>query len=299
MSKAVTQKKTGGRMLYLLLAVALIAVALVVYLVVGPAPSRDNTSYTRYTAYIPYEFDMETLPALQDAIAEVAGVPVEVDVVIDVGNGNNALEIVVVPAGEIDEKAVVGMLNSDYTEMEIEELVSGVYSPAFSTRRAVTFGFVYLLALLLIYVIAAFITDGKNGLVVLLATILNTLLVAALYVLCRIPNLRTLIIAVAMVCVLTPYLCIPKLRAFADIRQRMKKPQASAAATEETVKNRLGGIDFLVVSALVCAALVVVGLLLGVRALSYFGIMIFAAYGCAVYTAYLVTPALWVSFNKK
>lgn len=293
------KKPVKTKKVYLVLALLLIAASVVVFFTVGLVPAKDHMPYSRYTAAIPFEFDMETLPALQDAIAEAAGVPVEVNVFANLGAGNSGLEILVIPAGEIDEKAVVNMLNEKYEEMNIDSLTSGVYSSNYTVSKVLTLLFVYAVVLLLTFIISAFIVDGRNALNILLSTVLSTLMVMALYVVCRVPVVRLLIVGVLVVCIMVPYLGITKLRSLQASYIRIKKPKAPAIVADDTEENGPAGVDLLVVAAFAAVAFAVLGIWKGALPLAYFGVMLVAAVGCSVYTTALVTPVIWAGSKKK
>lgn len=283
----------------LVLALLLIVAAVAVYFVFGLVPSTDHMTYKRYTAAIPEEFDMETLPALSEAVNEVAGVPVNVNVATNVISGKSMLELIVVPSDDIDEQAVVTMLADDYEEMGIESLNSATFAPAFSAQRLITCAVLYGVILLALFILCSFIFDGKSAFVVLLSVLLATLMAIALYVICRVPTLRMLIVAVTMICVAVPYLSIVKLRALWDIRLNMKKPSSPGAVAEYNTKTSVANVDLLVVGALLGAAFAAIGIIKDLLPIAHFGIMLFVAVGCTVYVTSLITPVLWAGLHKK
>lgn len=298
MSKATSPNAKTGKV-FLLIAVLLIAAGVITGLAFGPAVSTDHMTYKRYTAAIPYKFDMETLPALSDAINEAAGIPVEVNVVDNLVSGKSILEILVVPADDIDEQAVVTMLGEKYEEMKIESLSGGTYAPALTAKRFWTLVAVYTGVMLLTFILCSFILDGKNAAIILIGMLMATLLTVSLYFLCRVPYLRALIAAVLVVCTMTPYLSIVKLWSLRGIVDKMKKPSSAMAVSEEKAKASGRHLDLLVIIALVSAAFAVAGIVIGTLPIAYFGIMLFAGVACSVYIAALVTPVLWAGFHKK
>lgn len=284
---------------YVFFALLAIVAAVVVLFTFGLAPSRDHSTYKVYSVVIPYTFDEELLPLLRGRINDVAGAPCEVELASELLNDSDIILITTYPAANLNEHAIVTMLNNEYPDMKVDALLHATYAPAFTWTRAISLLAVYAIMLIALYIIAAFLVDGKNAFAVLCSVFLAGLVTAAMYVLCRVPSVNMLIATELMVFVATAYLSLAKVRTLRLNLQKMKKPVSATVSGQDIDATGIAGVDILVIAALLATGLGTVGIIKSQPYIAYYGVMLFVGFAAAVYMATLVAPVLWAGMNKK
>jgi len=285
--------------IYLTASFLIIIAAVIVYLVFGLAPSKENTGFRVYTTTIDDYFAQESLPLFEEDISKAAGVPVKVVVTDSALEYKSVIEITTRPDESIDETAVLDMLAAEYPFFDVESFEQYVYGPVFTWKNILTLSIIFLVALLVLFIITGILLNGKDGFVIITGMLHDTVIMAALYVICRVPAPRALIPALLISWTASVYFNVNKTAALSAHYKDSKKKSAMTTINTITALDVVITTDKLVAAALFLTAFTVVGIVMESMLLAYFGVMVFAALAVALYSSTFLVPNLWAGGKKK
>ena len=282
---------------YYLYSLAIMIVAALVFVLFGPAVTVENTGGKAYTATVKNYFPENRIDELEQEISDVAGFDVNVKLDTSLLSGTQIIEIRVKSGQRISQYLVAERLNEKFPYMEIGNFAVSEYSPMLTIDNLITYSVVLGLALIALYIIASILLNGKNGIKVVFTALHDVLLVISLYIICRVPNPRLLIMGALVALVASPYFNITKIAEF-EKSASGKKRKAIDAVTDILAYEKDRNVNLIITVSIMCVALAGVGIAVASDLIVWFGGTFAAAFGVTMYSTTAVVPNMWGLANQ-